>query len=172
MSSSRQSIRAALACFALALPVAGCFQPLYGACVGGVSMAQSLASITVTPIPDRLGYYLTNELTFAFYGGGAPVERKYRLTITLHERVQTPLVDTVSGRATAAIIGIDADYRLTAIDTGAEIDSGTAFVTEDYDRSSQRFANIRAARDAEIRGAKVLADQIRTRIAAKLASKG
>ena len=171
MSSLRSFSRIVAATLALGLPLAGCFQPLYGTSVGGVGMAQSLASIAVTPIPDRLGYYLTNELTFAFHGGGAPVDQKYRLTVTLRERVQTPLVDTVSGRATAAIIGIDADYRLISTETSREITSGTAFVTEDYDRSSQRFANIRAARDAEIRGAKVLADQIRTLIAAALVAK-
>ncbi len=37
-----------------------------------------------------------------------------------------------------------------------------------YDRDAQRFANIRAARDAEIRAAKTLADQIRTRLAVAL----
>jgi LPS-assembly lipoprotein len=38
----------------------------------------------------------------------------------------------------------------------------------DYDRSSNRFANVRAARDAEIRNAKNLAEQIRSRIAAEI----
>ena len=37
-----------------------------------------------------------------------------------------------------------------------------------YDRSAQRFANIRAARDAEIRDAKTLADELTTQIAAKI----
>jgi LPS-assembly lipoprotein len=44
-----------------------------------------------------------------------------------------------------------------------------AFTFASYDRTSQRFANIRAARDAEIRDAKVLADQIKTRLAVALA---
>jgi LPS-assembly lipoprotein len=46
----------------------------------------------------------------------------------------------------------------------------TQFVV--YDRSTQRLSNVRAARDAEIRNAKTLADQIRTRIAAFLATRG
>ena len=40
----------------------------------------------------------------------------------------------------------------------------------DYDRGSNRFANVRSARDAEIRNAKAMADQIRTRIASSLAT--
>ncbi len=150
--------------------LAGCFQPLYGG-VAGAALVDDLAAIDVTPIPDRLGYYLTKNLTFAFQGGGGSTGHKYRLDVTLHERAQTPLVDTVSGRATAANVGIDAEYTLTSAETLAVVTSGTAFVTESYDRSSQRFANIRAARDAEIRGAETLSDQIRTRVAAALRAK-
>ncbi len=153
-----------------ALVLSGCFQPLYqgGASVGGVS----LASIAVPPISGRLGYSLTNELAFRFHGGGEVASPEYQLSVKLSEHVQTPLVDTVSGRATSAVVGIDANYSLVSSATQQEVASGTAFTTETYDRSSQRFANIRAARDAELRGARVLADQIFTRIAAALRAKG
>ena len=56
----------------------------------------------------------------------------------------------------AAYVAKDPDFEVI----------GVAFTAATYDRSSQRFANIRAARDAEIRDAKALADQIRTRVAA------
>jgi LPS-assembly lipoprotein len=45
-------------------------------------------------------------------------------------------------------------------------------VAASYDRTSQRFTNLRAARDAEIRDAKSLSDQISTLIAAAIAAKG
>ena len=45
---------------------------------------------------------------------------------------------------------------------------GTAFVFKSYDRTSQRFSNIRAARDAEIQDAKELSEQLHLRIAAAL----
>jgi RND superfamily putative drug exporter len=48
---------------------------------------------------------------------------------------------------------------------------GVATSTATYDRSVQRFASQRAARDAEIRLASVLADQIKTRLAAVLSTK-
>jgi LPS-assembly lipoprotein len=151
------------------LAVSGCFQPLYGG-GSGSKVVSDMASINVVPVPDRLGYYLTKELTFAFRGGGEAPPPRYNLTITVHERVTTPLIDTVSGRASAAILGVDAEYRLTENKTSKVLASGTAFTMESYDRSSQRYANIRAARDAEIRGAQVLADQIKTRLAAELAA--
>ena len=49
---------------------------------------------------------------------------------------------------------------------------GTAFSVAAYDRTSQRISNVQAARDAETRNAKVIAEAIRTRIAAALASRG
>ena len=86
------------------------------------------------------------------------------------ERVQSPVIDTISGRATAGTIVVDAEYRLVSVSGGAPIAQGVAFSAASYDRTNQRFANIRAARDAEIRDAKALADQIQTRLAASLSS--
>ena len=168
MSSFRSALERC-SVFATLLGVSGCFQPLY-APSGGRDVGSELAAISVAPIADRLGHYLANELTFGFNGGGAEVPAKYKLIIVLRERVQTPLIDTVSGRATAATVMVDADYKLIPIAGGEPLTQGTAFTAAAYDRSSQRFANIRAARDAEIRDAKSLADQIRTRIAASIAS--
>jgi hypothetical protein len=44
-------------------------------------------------------------------------------------------------------------------------------VAVSYERSIQRFANTRAARDSEILAARQLADQIRSRVAAFLATR-
>jgi LPS-assembly lipoprotein len=160
---------------ALALPLAlgGCFQPLYGPLAGGGSLENELQAIAVNPIvPDRIGHYLENELAFAFNGTGSTVVPKYRLTVTLRERVQTPVIDTVSARATAATVIVDADYTLAPVAGGEAITKGTAFSVASYDRTTQRVSNVQAARDAETRNAKVIADQIRTRISAALASRG
>jgi LPS-assembly lipoprotein len=156
---------------ALALSLAGCFHPLYGPTASGNSTVQEeMQAVVVDPIPDRLGHYLGNELIFAFNGSGTPGPRKYRLLVTPQERVQTPLIDTVTGRASAATVFIDADFRLIPAAGGDPIVKGTAYSSATYDRSSNRYANVRAARDAEIRNARVLADQIRTRVAAALAT--
>jgi LPS-assembly lipoprotein len=160
---------------ALALPLAlgGCFQPLYGPLAGGGSLESELQAIAVNPIvPERIGHYLENELAFAFNGTGSTVPAKYRLTVALRERVQTPVIDTVSARATAATVIVDADYTLTPIAGGEPITKGTAFSVAAYDRTSQRISNVQGARDAETRNAKVIADQIRTRISAAFASRG
>jgi LPS-assembly lipoprotein len=159
---------------AVGLPLAlgGCLQPLYGPLANGGSLESELQAIAVNPIPERTGHYLENELAFAFNGTGSTVVPKYRLTVTLRERVQTPVIDTVSARATAATVIVDADYVLTPAAGGEAITKGTAFSVATYDRTTQRISNVQAARDAETRNAKVIADQIRTRVSAALASRG
>lgn len=170
MSSSNGRVLR-FSCLFAVLGIAGCFQPLY-APTSGRDLQAELASISVAPISDRIGHYLASELVFGLHGGGVDVPARYKLVVTVRERVQTPLVDTISGRASAATVLVDADYQLLPISGGESILRGVAFTAVTYDRSSQRFANIRAARDAEIRDAKTLADQIRTRIAAGLAGRG
>jgi LPS-assembly lipoprotein len=152
----------------LALPLSGCIQPLYGPAFDGGSVAAEMQTIAVEPIKDRLGHYLENELIFAFNGTGSHVEPHYRLYVTLSEGVQTPLIDTVTGQASAANVLVTAAFHLDQ--AGEIIYKDTATVVASYDRTTNRFSSVRAARDAEIRDAERLADQIRTRIAAVLAT--
>lgn len=158
---------------AAGLPLGGCIEPLYGAngAFDSSPLASELQAIQVDEIQGRMGHYLHNELIYAFNGTGSTVQPRYRLTVTLRERVQTPILDTVTGRATSATVIADADYRLVALPQNVEVTKGTAFNIASYDRFSNRFANVRAARDAEIRDAKVIADSIRTRVATEMAAR-
>lgn len=160
--------RALLALSSVAL-LSGCLHPMYGG-VAGRALVSAMQSVEIVPIKDRLGHYLHNDLIFAFNGTGASFSPRYRLSVIPVEQVQTPLVDTITGRATAGTVVVDANYRLVRISDGALVASGTAFTAAVYDRSSPRFADIRAARDAEIRDASSLSDQIRIRVAAALAA--
>ena len=172
MPGISRRIFAGAAVAGLSLGLAGCIQPLYGPTIGGGSMAADLQAVKIEPIPERLGHYVENALIFAFNGTGSSPEPKYRLVVALTERMSTPVVNTFTGHAEAGDVNVDAQYKLFAINgDGQPITSGnvTQFVV--YDRSTQRLSNVRAARDAEIRNARTLADQIRTRIAAFLATR-
>ncbi|WP_363346782.1 LPS assembly lipoprotein LptE [Methylocystis echinoides] len=162
-----------LAAFALsgAVPLAGCIQPLYGAngAFDASPLASELQAIEVDEIPGRIGHYLRNDLIYGFNGTGSSVAPRYRLSVVLRERVQTPILDTVTGRATSATVIVDADYRLVTWPQNVVVTQGTAFNIASYDRFSNRFSNVRAARDAEIRDARVIADSIRTRISTEMA---
>ena len=151
------------------LALGGCLQPMYGNfAAGGPGLQAELQAIAIEPIPDRFGHYLGDDLIFDLNGTGSHPIPKYRLFVSVNEGVQTPLIDTVSGRASAATVVINADYKLVSVATGFALTKGTAFVFKSYDRTSNRFADVRAARDAEIKDAKSLSDQLRIRLAAAL----
>ncbi|MBV1702764.1 MAG: hypothetical protein KGQ46_13190 [Hyphomicrobiales bacterium] len=166
LSAHLRPIAALAACTALA----GCFQPLYGSLNGG--LASKLQTIAVDPIPDMIGHYLGNDLIFDLNGTGSTVTPQYHLKVQLVEAVSTPLVNSYSGIATSATVNVRANYTLTEAGSTKVVFKGTAVNIVTYDRSNQGFANLRAGRDAEIRNAKVLSDQIRTQIAAFFANGG
>ena len=163
----RRSSRAASAILALvSIGLSGCFSPMYMA--GDGNLGAKLRAISVDPVPDSLGHYLRDQLITNLNGTGGSAAPRYRLQLTSAERVQTALIDIVTQRAQDATVVTDITYKLIPIQGGAPLASGTITSAAVYDRSAQRFANIRAARDAEIRDAKTVADQITTQVAAQL----
>lgn len=161
---------------ALALNLSACFRPLYGPTASGEPMAALLASVQVDDVAmaqgqERLGHYLRSELIFDLDGSGQPSAKRYRLKMQGSESVQTPIVSSQTGRAEAGTIVGTVKYALEDLSGTKIISEGVATSTATYDRSIQRFASLRAARDAEIRLAKVLAEQIKTRIASVLVTK-
>jgi LPS-assembly lipoprotein len=169
-----RAIRLAVTAF-LALGLAACFQPLHGPTVAGGRVSDMLAAIEVTPVlsapgQERVTHYLRSELVFDLDGSGQPRPKQYKLTVSVSERIATPIIDAVSGRADSATLIANATYSLSSLDGTRVITSGSATSSASYDRHAQRFASVRAARDAEIRIAKLLSEQIKTRIAAALAT--
>ncbi len=158
--------------FLPALLLAGCLHPLYGTVGEGAKVTEELKAIEVAPVPARLGHYLGDDLIFALNGTGSHVTPKYKLTLTPSETVQTPLIDTVTGLATSSTVVTTVKYTLVPIaGSTTPIAQGTAFVAASYDETAERFSNVRGARDAEQRDARILADQIRTQLAAALATR-
>ena len=157
---------------ALALPalLGGCFTPLYNGLHG--QLGAELQAVAVDPVPERLGHYLRDELITDLNGTGSTPAPKYRLTLAPKERVQTALVDIVTRRASNGTVVIDTAFTLEPIGGGQPILAGTVTSAASYNRSEQRYANIRAARDAEIRDAKTIADEITQRVAAALSTRG
>jgi LPS-assembly lipoprotein len=173
--SSRDRVRAGriVLSLALCLGLTACFRPLYGTNAAGVPLAAVLQAIEVdevvlAPASDRFGHYLRSELVFELNGTGQPTPKRYKLALAFTSTVSTPIVDTATGRAQAAILNGVVTYTLTSLDGAAKILDGKATGSATYNRNIQRFASVRAARDAEIRLAKGLAEQIRTRLSAAL----
>lgn len=158
----------------LSLGLSACFRPLYGPTASGQSLQTVLASIDVPEIKwvepqTRIGHYLRSELVYALNGSGSDVPKHYVLNVSLAQSLSTPVVDSVSGRALSATLTGNLTYTLKEGST--VVTTGVATESTSYDRFEQRFATVRAARDAEIRLAKALSEQVKTRLQAELSRK-
>jgi LPS-assembly lipoprotein len=159
-----------LAALALALSLGGCFQPLYSE-AAHPGLVADLQAIDVAPIKDRIGHYLGDDLISSFNGTGSTPTAKYRLTVTVARKVDTPTVESQVNAADAATVIGTAKFSLVQIEGEKVVFQGEATTAAVYDRTLQGFANLRAERDAEIRLARALADEISLRIAAALGAK-
>ena len=164
------------AVLALAGLTAGCFQPLYGdkTAVGGVGIDDKLSGVQVVPIDTpngtpiaRIGVGVRNELIYDLTGGGNAASPTHRLTIKLSSTRLQVIVDINTARPEIQNFGIDASYTLTDLRTGKPVITGQTFSRVSYDipGQQQRFAGVRGQRDAENRAAKVIADNIKSRLA-------
>jgi LPS-assembly lipoprotein len=161
----------ALALCAGALTLAGCgFQPLYGGTTAsGAKLGEVMAAVDINPIPGRVGQRVRNELIFENTGGGYAAPPRYHLDIAIKEHVTDQLVQ-ITGDATGQVYQLDATYKLIDTSNGKVLLVGTAISRAPYNRFQEIFANVRARYDAENRAARTVAETIKTRIAAYLAT--
>jgi len=155
---------------------AGCFQPLYGehSLTGSPAIGPALAGVDVAQIPApagsseaRVAVETRNQLLFDITGGKEPVPPTHRLAIRMTSNRLSVIVDVNSGRPDVENYALNVSYTLTDIKTGKPAFTGNTFARVSYDVPglAQRFARERGLRDAENRAAKVIADNIRARLA-------
>src|SRR5665213_391455 len=170
-----------LLALALAGLTAGCFQPLYGdRSIGAANgVMDKLSAVDVPPIdaPNgtrlaRVGVEMRNQLLFDLTGGGPAQSSAYRLVVRLVPSQTQVIVDLNSARPEIQNYGIDASYILYANGSGKSVINGTTFARVSYNipGQQQRFAGECGQRDAENRAAKVIADNIRDRLASHFAA--
>jgi LPS-assembly lipoprotein len=174
--SGRGSIVRAVAALAIAALAGGCFQPLYGdhSPTGGPVLRDQLSAVDILQIEapkgsdeSRLAVEIRNALLFDFTGGGVLPSPTPRLKISPNSTRSSVIVDIHTSRPDIENYGINATYSLTEIATGKVVVTGTTFARVSYDipGQQQRFARQRGLRDAESRAAKVIADNVRSRLA-------
>lgn len=160
--------------------VAGCtVKPLYatdttpiGSTMATGSVAGELSMVAVKPVSTRVGQEVRNHLIFLFGGGkGEPVAPRYSLSVSVSSGSEATANIQVNkeNEPTAAILTAYATYRL--VDQGGTlIGKGTRQYAASYDVPRQEFAALRAARDAENRAARELAELVRLAVAQDLAN--
>jgi|SRR3954454_281528 LPS-assembly lipoprotein len=172
--SWRNPVRIA-AVVALGALNAACFQPLYASrSVNGAPLGAALAQVQMERVdapngtPEaRIAVELQNQMDFELNGGGGLISPTHRLKVRMTTARNSIITDVTTGRVEAEITGIDASFTLTELATGKAVLNGRTFsrVSSDYPGQQQRFARMRARLDAEDRAAKVIAENIRTRLA-------
>ena len=87
----------------------------------------------------------------------------------MKESVTDQLVQ-ITGDATGQMFELNATYKLVDVSNGKVLLVGSAISRAPYNRFQEIFANVRARKDAENRAASTVAESIKTRIAAYLAT--
>lgn len=171
----RRTARLALT-LAMAGLVAGCFQPLYAdrSVTGNRSVVERLKSVDVAQInvanatpQARVAAEIRNALIFDLTGGGGANPPTHKLNIQITLLRQQVIVDITTSRPDVEQSGVTATYTLTEIATGKIVVTGQTFSRVSFDNpgQEQRFARARGQRDAENRAAKVISENITTRLA-------
>jgi LPS-assembly lipoprotein len=145
------------------------FQPLYGTRFGGDAPAE-LAQIRITPIPDRTGQQLHNELLTALNPDGRPERPLYVLTTQLNESLSTIGVKR-TGFSTRANLELNASYVLRRINTSDPVFTSQSAITVSYDILDSEFATLMAEKEARTRAARELGQEMRIQLGAFFSSR-
>jgi LPS-assembly lipoprotein len=155
---------------------AACFQPLYASRSfnGEKPVGAALAQVQIERIDapngkpeSRIAVELQEALKFEINGTEGLISPTHVLKVRMNVGRSSIMTDITTGRVLAEITGIDASFVLTELSTGKVVMRGstTSRVSSDYPGQQQRFARVRARLDAENRAAKVIAENVRTRVA-------
>lgn len=164
------------AVLALAGLNAACFQPLYAtrSVAGGVPVGTALAQVQIDRIAvpngtpeSRIALEIEGALDHELNGGSGMVSPTHQLKVRMTTARSSLITDVTTGRVEAEITGIDSNFSLVEMSSGKTVLNGRTFarVSSDYPGQQQRFARVRARLEAEDRAAKVIAENIRTRLA-------
>lgn len=160
---------------------AGCqVRPLYAdsdttAGVPSVTHA-ALSQISIKPVKTRYGQELRNQLIFLFgRGRGQDAAGRYSMNLIVtanHESVASVQLAAESDLSpTAGAVTLVASYNVSDLQTGQVVASGTREISTSYDSPRQAYASTRAARDAENRGARELAQVLQLAIAQQMSGR-
>ena len=159
----------------LAAPLGGCFQPLYGTTSenGRPAVRDALSSIDVQQIDAAantseapLAVQIRNDLLFNFTGGGYSAPPTHKLKVQINGNRAVVAIDRATALPNVETYTLRTTYSLTEIATGKVVVTGNASTAVSYDTlGQQRFARLSGMHDAERKAAKVLSDNITTRLA-------
>lgn len=150
---------AAALLFVATLLTACGFQPLYGERTGGVAVRQSFNTISIAPIPDRVGQLVRNQLIDALTPQGQPRDPAYVLAVTLTQTKQGVAFRS-DEQVTRLNFTLEARFVLREFVGGAFVTQGNTRSVAAFNIVRSEFANIAAEADAQQRAARQVANSI------------
>lgn len=162
-----------LAVLPLMLLVAACgFRPLYSSGdATSPGVAQDLASVAIAEPTSRLSQLIRNDLLSTMRPAGTGEPDRYRLDIEANATEDKSIEDpSDSQRTRRATVRVMASFALKDLSGGKTVYQGRTFSNVSYDDVQQSFADMQARTTAMERGAREIALDIRTRLAAHFAS--
>ncbi|WP_454748147.1 LPS assembly lipoprotein LptE [Ciceribacter selenitireducens] len=153
-----------LLCLGLSALLASCqVRPLYD---DTAATRQNLGAIAYSDADDRVELEVRNQLVFMTEGGaGEPATPQYRVDLKVESDVRGVLLEQSSDTAAAGRVTVSADYTLERVADATVLKVGHRQAVSLVDFPTQQFAKLRAARDAENRAARELAELIRADLA-------
>ena len=145
------------------------FRPLYGSLGSGAPVEQKLAKIEITPIGNRVGQQLRNELIFQTTRGGAAEAPLYRLDIAVRQTNTNTLVARDGNTASGAVL-LEAKFELIRLADKQIVLSGNSISRAPFERFSSTYGNVKSAEDAAGRAAKAIATDLTARLSAYMSS--
>jgi LPS-assembly lipoprotein len=180
-ASVKRLLHVPMVLFSAAL-LGGCFQPLYGTGpetgTGRPGVRDALSAIEVQQIDAAantseapLAVQIRNDLLFNFTGGGYSAPATHRLKVQINGNRAVVNIDRNTALPNVENYSLKTTYSLTEIATGKVVVSGSASTAVSYDTlGQQRFARLSGMHDAERRAAKVISDNITSRLASYFVS--
>lgn len=167
-SFSKVTYSGLITILALTTLLAGCqVRPLYSETDG---VGQKLGAIAFSEPTTRVGQQVRNQLVFLTSGGaGEPAKADYEVELSATAVETNILVEQSTAAPSPGRVVVTAVYVMKQTSDGKVVKTGTRTVTALHDIPAQEFAELRAIRDAENRGAREVAELVRADLSGALA---
>lgn len=158
-------------CLVVLLSLTGCgYRPLYTSGSDGRGVVASLSSIAIQETGSRAGQLVRNSLLSSMRPAGTAQQDQFKL-ILKPELAQSALVSQSLPGIKRVRLRLAVSYQLLEVGSGSEVNSGKTFSAVSYDIIREPVADLQAESNATDRAAQEVAADIRTRLAAYMASR-
>ncbi len=143
--------------------LAGCgFHSLYGG-AEATQFDETLASVAVNPISERIGQRVANSLRDALNPTGEKIPKRYTLTVML-TTAKGDVATRKDGTASRQIEIVYASFQLYATNNSAPIFYGSTRSQRSYEIGESPYSVLVANTNAQTRAAEAISAEIRDRL--------